>query len=72
MLVKSLALVTSMVLLTAIAGQAAARPAHPGMQHSNQAAMSSSEHQSPETTAGAAMSNEAPMHRYMGGPKSND
>ena len=72
MLVKPLALVTSMVLLTAIAGQAVARPVHSSMQHSNQAAMSSSDHQTMESMAGTAMSTEAPMHRYMGGPKSND
>ena len=72
MLVKPLALVTSMVLLTTIAGQAAARPGHLGMQHSNQAAMSSSDHQTTEAADGTAMSTGAPMHRYMGGPKSND
>lgn len=72
MIAKPRALITSMVLLAAIAGPAAARPQHTGMQHSNHAAISSSDHQSPEAAAGAAMSAETPMHRYTGGPKSND
>ena len=72
MLVKPLALVTSMALLTAIAGPAAARPVHSGMQHSSQAAMFASDPQTAESAADAAMQTEAPMHRYFGGPKSND
>ena len=75
MLAKPLALITSMVLLTAIAGPAAARPVHSGhsgMPHSNQATMSSGDHQTPEAADGTAMSTGAPMHRYTGGPKSND
>ena len=72
MFAKPLAMVTSMVLLAAVAGQAAARPVHSGMQLSSNAAMSSSDHQTAESAAGTAMPTEAPMHRYMGGPKSND
>lgn len=72
MLVKPLALVTSMVLLAAIAGPAAARPQHSGMQHSSHAAMFSSDHQTAGTAADTAMPPEASMHRYTGGPKSND
>ena len=44
MLAKRLTLVSSLVLLTAIAGLAASRPAHSGMQHSSNAAMFSSYH----------------------------
>ncbi len=75
MLTKRLALVTSMILFTAIAGQASARPEHSGRQHSSNAVTSMSNIQEPEfvTDVGTpAQAVEGNAHHYTGGPKSND
>ena len=71
MLTKHLALVTSMVLFTALAGQASARPAHSMTQHATHAMMSQGNVQDPEFMPDAGTSPHD-MHHYTGGPKSND
>jgi len=74
MLTKRLGIVASMILFTAIAGQASARPEHSGMQHSTNA-VTSSNIQEPELVSGAgtpSQSVEGIVHRYTGGPKFND
>jgi hypothetical protein len=75
MLTKRLAIVASMILFTAIAGQASARPEHSGRQHSTNAVTFSNNIQDPEFGPGAGTpprSVEGNVHRYTGGPKFND
>ena len=75
MLTKHLTLAASMILFTAIAGQASARPEHTGRQHSTNAVTYSSSIQDPEFAPGAGMATqpvEGIVHRYTGGPKYND
>ena len=69
---KRITLVTSMILFTAITGQAYARPQHFGTQHSTHAMASQANTQDEEFMPGADNSSAAAMHRYTGGPKSND
>jgi len=74
MLTKRLAIVASMILFTAIAGQASARPEHSGGQHSTNA-VTSSNIQEPEFVSGAGTPSQSVggiVHRYTGGPKFND
>jgi hypothetical protein len=75
MFTKRLALVASMILFTAMAGQASARSEHSGRQHSTDAVTSSSNIQDPEFVSGTGtppQSVEGIVHRYTGGPKYND
>ena len=75
MLTKRLAIVASMILFTAMAGQASARPEHSGGQHSTNALTFSGNVQEPEFVPGAgtpSQSVEGIVHRYTGGPKFND
>ena len=75
MIAKRLALATSIILLTAISGQAYARTANPGDKYWTNAAYASSEVRHPENAFGSAMPSQATegnAHRYHGGPKSND
>ena len=72
---KHLALAASMIPLTAIAGQASARPEHSGRQHSTNSMTYSSRIQNQEFLPGgetAPQPIEGMVHRYTGGPKSND
>jgi len=72
---KRLAIATS-ILLVAISGQACARTAHAAEKHWMNAVGSTSEVQSPENGNDLAVlpsqMTGANMHRYTGGPKSND
>ena len=75
MLTKRLAIVASMILFTAIAGQASARPEHSGRLHSTDAVTFSSNIPGPEFVLGTGtppQSVEGIVHRYTGGPKFND
>ena len=72
---KRLAFAASIILLTAISGLASARTAHPGEKYRTHVVYSSSEVRHPENAFGSAMQPqaiEADVHRYSGGPKSND
>jgi hypothetical protein len=72
---KRLAFAASIILLTAISGQASARTAHPAEKYRTNATYSSSEVRHPEEAFGSAIrpqATEADVHRYSGGPKSND
>jgi hypothetical protein len=69
MLTKRLAIVASMILFTAIAGQASARREHSGVQHSTNAVTSSNNIHEPEFVPGAgtpSQSVEGIVHRLHG------
>jgi hypothetical protein len=71
---KRLALAASMILVAAISGSAIARTMTSGENHRSYAINASGEMSSP-SEAGAAMpapAAEDNLHRYFGGPKSND
>lgn len=72
MLTKRLALVTSMILFSAIAGQASARPAHSMTHHSTHAVASPENMQDPEFEFDVASPPQTVVHHYTGGPKYND
>jgi hypothetical protein len=73
MLTKPLTLVASMILFTAIAGQASARPQHSGTEHSVHAVTFPDNVQAPEFMPDTGTpSPQIAVHRYTGGPKSND
>jgi hypothetical protein len=71
---KRLALTASMILFATISGSAVARTMTSGENHWSHAINASGEISSP-SEAGAAMPSPAAgdnVHRYFGGPKSND
>jgi hypothetical protein len=75
MLTKSLALVASVILLSATAGQASARPAHSMTQHSTHEVAWPENMQDPEFGFfgfDAGWPPQADVHHYTGGPKYND
>lgn len=72
MLAKPLALIASMILLTAIAGQASARPQHSHTEHSATAVTFRDNVQAPEFAPDTGTPPRIDVHRYTGGPKSND
>jgi hypothetical protein len=75
MTTKHLTLAASMILFTAMAGQASARPEHAGWQHSTNAVTYSGSVQNPELAPGAETATqpvEGIVHHYTGGPKFND